>query len=116
MSNIWTPEELTPKGWDPDEWMEVNSWNQNNEESVILKAKIIKAVYHKEQEQISLLVRTPDGQPRVVPLSKSSFTFHGKSPKDLPREETDKEMLKTTELLNRREGSFLSLKVFKSQA
>jgi hypothetical protein len=116
MSKIWTPEELTPKGWDTDEWMEVNSQNPAKEDNVVLRAKIIKAVYHKDEERISLLVRTPDGNPRLVPLSKSAFTFHGKSHKELSREETDREMLRTTELLNRREGSFLLLKVFKSQA
>ena len=84
--------------------------------SVFKESQIVKAFYHQDEEQISLLVRTPDGNSRVVPISKSAFTFRGKPHTELPRQETDREMFKTAELLNRRQGKFVSLEVFKSQA
>lgn len=114
MSKIWTPD-LTPKGWDPDEWVEANEWNQDKEEKVVVRARIVKAKYHSSQEKISLLVRTQDGVSKVVPISKSSFTFRGKSHKEIPKKETDKEMEKTALLLNRRKGSWIRLELFKSQ-
>lgn len=116
MSNIWTPEELTPKGWDTDEWFGVHSFDPNKEETVVIKGKILKAVYHEDEEQISLVVRVPDGSPKVVPISKSAFTFHGKPHTELPKEETDREMFKTAELFNRRKGASVSLNIFTSQA
>lgn len=112
---IWTPEELTPQGWDPDEWVDVNSWNPNSEPMVVVDCKIIRATYHKTRETIALQVRTPDGTDRVTYMHKANFTFGGRKHSDLPAVETDREMEKTADLLNRRSGHKLKLKMYKSQ-
>jgi hypothetical protein len=115
MSTIWTPEQLTPDGWDPDEWASAHSWSPKNDEKKTVKVRIVAAKYHEDQETISLLARFPDGSSRTLPINKGVFTLGGKNLKEIPKHESDKEMSKLAHLLNERRGSSISVEAFNVQ-
>lgn len=115
MSRIWTPEQLTPEGWDPDEWASAHSWNPENDEKKTVKVRIVAAKYHEDQETISLLAKFPDGSSRTLPISKGAFTLGGKSLKEIPKHESDKEMDKLAHLLNERRGAPILVEAFNVQ-
>jgi hypothetical protein len=114
MARIWTPEALTPEGWDPDEWLDVNTWSPDKEPSSVVECRIIRAAYHRSKETIALQIRAGDGM-RVAYLHKSNFMFRGRKHSDVPREETDKEMEKTTAMMNARAGTKLRIRMYQSQ-
>lgn len=119
MGKIWTPddwepEQLTPDGWDPDEWFEVNSWSPEREETIVVKATILRADYFPDREVMIVHVRKEDGQDAAVPIPKSAYKFRGKHHMDLPKEETDREMAKTAAAYAKAKGRRINLRVYKT--
>jgi len=114
MSKIWTPEQLTPDGWDPDEWFSVNSWSPDQEQMTTIKATILRAAYYPDKETIMVHVKKEDGQEAVIPQPKAAFKFHGQHYMDLPKEETDREMAKTADAYAKAKGRKINLQVYKT--
>ena len=113
MSKILTPEQMTPDGWDPDEWSQVNTWDSSREKTKVVMATILHAAYYPAKETIAVHVkRDDDGREAISYLPKSALKFNGQSHMDLPREETDRQMEKTADLFLRRKGAKIKLSVF----
>lgn len=118
MSEIWTPESLTPDGWDPDEWYDVNSFHPSREKSTVLRGRILFATYHKEHRSVAVQILTPDDERRVACLGAKCFTFEGKSLDEAPEEVVDREMTILARLFNEkanREDNEINIKMFSTQ-
>lgn len=112
MSDNLTPEQLTPAGWNPDEWADVNSWHSGREKTKLVTATILHAAYYPEKETLAVHVKREDGREAVSYLPKSALRFNGQHHLDLSKEETDRQMEKTADLFLRRKGAKIRLRVF----
>jgi hypothetical protein len=92
-----------------------SNFGPDKEKTVIVKAKIIEAVYHREQGQLAIQVVTPDGKTRAVCLHKSSFKYNGRPFNRVTAEEVDKEMLATVEGFRKCRGKTIKIQMYESQ-
>jgi len=79
------------------------------------RAVIIDAAYEPLQGQIILCVMLPNRDRRSIVLSKDNFLFHGEDYRSLPKEETDREMEKTTALFRAAKGRSINLDAYAQQ-
>lgn len=116
MSSAANADAAVPHGWDPEEWAAFSSWEPSKEEKVTVKGTILDAVYHKPKETIAVLLRTPNGQARGAYLTKQQFLFgDGRTHLDVPKEESDQQMEKLTELFLRKKGKSIEIEMYKPQ-
>jgi len=85
-------------------------------ETVLMKGKIVEAIYYPKEEYIGLKLKMEDGSHRSTWLHKSNFTFRGLPYKQVSKQESDREMAKTSELFKRAAGKMIKVRMFRGQA
>lgn len=94
----------------------VSSMNGRNlDETEIVTVEIRNSKYHEEEETIALTVVLPDGTERVTYLTKDLYSFNGRSPKDTPKKESDREMFKLADGFAKARGKRIKLEMFRHQ-
>lgn len=115
---LWLPEKYNTDqiGENPPHLDLLNSnYGPDKERMVVVKAKIVEAVYHRDQGQLAIQVITPDGKARAVCLHKSAFQYRGKPYNKVSSEEVDKEMLATVEGFRKCRGKTIKIQMYESQ-
>jgi hypothetical protein len=79
-------------------------------------AEIRNAKYHIDEETIALTVVLPDGTERVTYLTKDLYTFGGgRGPKEVPKDESDKAMLKLANEFVKARGKRIKIEMYRHQ-
>jgi hypothetical protein len=87
----------------------------NDDETVTVKGTIVGALYHPERGMLAVELRLPDGSKRGTWIHKSAYSYGGRSFKDVPLQEVDREMEKLAELYRRAKGRRINLTMYQYQ-
>lgn len=80
---------------------------------VTVKADIMNARYHVEEETLIVLVRLANGEVKSLPHHARCFTFHGRKYAETPKDDIHREMKKTEELFIKARGKRLNVELSK---
>lgn len=86
----------------------------DNDRLVTVEGVISDARYHASEQTLAVSVRLSDGTSRGAFMPKDLFTFHGRSHKETPQEEIDREMEKTAAMFREARGKKINLQLYES--
>ena len=81
----------------------------------VIKGRILNATFFPEEGYIGIKLKLDDGSVRAAYMHKSSVTFRGKPWTEIPADEVNREMKKTTDSFNKAQGKYIKLQAYKHQ-